>query len=84
MYKAINKRIIIKKLNEKTTKSGIIIAEQKEGGCFEFDVVATTDETKDLQGKTILAEPRMVREFPTTEAEHYGSIHLDDVLGVKE
>lgn len=81
-YEAINNRIIVKKPENRKTESGIILSEQKEGQVFELEVVATTEQTKRLQGRTILAEPRMVREFPTTEAEHYGSMSIDDVLGV--
>jgi co-chaperonin GroES (HSP10) len=84
MYQAINNRIIVKKPLEKTTDSGIILTQQKEGRVFEMEVIATTELTKALQGKTIYCEPRNCVELSADGEGYYGALDIKDVVAIKE
>jgi co-chaperonin GroES (HSP10) len=83
MYQAINEHIICKRKGEQTTNSGIIVADTKGLTCA-LEVVATTDVTKDLQGKTIYVEGRMAnRELPSNgDGNTYVSVPLKEVIAV--
>ena len=54
MYEAINTRLIAKSNKaEKKTDSGIIIGDEKDSN--DYLIVATTEETKSLQDRTVVA-----------------------------
>ncbi len=84
MFEAINDRIIVRKPLEKTTESGIILAEQKESRVFEMEVVATNELSAALQGKTIYCEPRCCIELGRDETGYYGALKVSDVVAVKK
>lgn len=85
MYRAINKYVIVKRdyNKEEVTESGIILNKNTLAQVIDLEVVATTEETKELEGKTIMAERSRVKQFNEGQ-EVYGAINYDDILAVKE
>lgn len=83
MYQAIEENIIIEKLGEQTTGTGIIIAEQNDGNVFEFLVVATSPQTERLLGKTVYIERRHCQELPKVGHRRFASVSYKNVLAVK-
>jgi co-chaperonin GroES (HSP10) len=84
MYKAINDNVIVvRDYREKKTASGIILNETSEGQVFELDVVATTDITKELEGKKVYALRHKVSQLNESEGVIYGSLSYKDILAVK-
>lgn len=84
MYKAINDNVIVvRDYREKKTASGILLTETSEGQVFELDVVATTDITKELQGKKVYAPRHKVIQLNESEGVIYGSVSYKDILAVK-
>ena len=73
MYEAINKRVIVEKSkHEQTSASGIILSNEST----TYTVVATTEETKQLQGREIV--------FTQSKklAGGYESVDIDDITAV--
>jgi co-chaperonin GroES (HSP10) len=84
MYKAINDNIIVtRNYQDKKTASGIILNETSEGQVFELEVVATTEITKELQGKKVFALRHKVAQLNESEGIIYGSLSYKDILAVK-
>ena len=84
MYKAINDNVIVvRDYREKKTDTGIFLTETSEGQVFELDVVATTDITKELQGKKVYALRHKVAQLNESEGVIYGSLSYKDILAVK-
>jgi co-chaperonin GroES (HSP10) len=84
MYKAINDNVIVvRDYREKKTDTGIFLTETSEGQVFELDVVATTDITKELQGKKVYALRHKVAQLNESEGVIYGSVSYKDILAVK-
>ena len=81
MYKAFNQNLVCKKPAEEKTESGIILTNSQDtGAVIELEVVDTTEETKDLQGKRIYSRRMHVVEMPDGK---YGVVPLENVLAVK-
>ena len=73
MYEAINKRVIVEKSKiEQATNSGIILTNDVP----VYTVVATTEDTKELQGRDIV--------FTQSKrlSGGYESVHVDDITAV--
>ena len=73
MYEAINKRVVVEKSKqEQATNSGIILTNEVS----IYTVVATTEETKELQGRDIV--------FTQSKklAGGYESVDIDDITAV--
>jgi len=83
MYTAINDNIIVEKLGDTVTASGIVLSEQGEGAVFEFTVVATTEDTKALQDKVIYTERRHCQELPKLDGKRYAAVSYKNVLAIK-
>ena len=85
MYRAINKYVIIKRdyTEEEVHSSGLVLTKNTLAQVLDFEVVATTDETKELQGKIIMAERSRVKQMNEGEIV-YGAVSYDDILAVKE
>lgn len=85
MYRAINEWVIVKRdLQDKKTESGIILNAPDDLQVLELEVTATTDVTKDLQGKIIVVQRHKVMQLNQSSNEKYGSVKLEDILAVKE
>lgn len=87
MYTAFNKRIIIKVKNDTN------LSKQTLSG----EVIATTELTKELQGKTIIAERRHFTELGDTGEQSttsfglvlgdkvsYASIDIEHIMAIKD
>ena len=85
MYRAINKYVIIKRdyTEEEVHSSGLVLTKNTLAQVLDFEEVATTDETKELQGKIIMAERSRVKQMNEGEIV-YGAVSYDDILAVKE
>lgn len=85
MYRAINKYVIIKRdyTKEEVHSSGLILEKNTLAQVLDFEVVATTEQTEELQGKTIMAERSRVKQMNEGQVV-YGAISYDDILAVKE
>jgi len=85
MYRAINKYVIIKRdyTEEEVHSSGLILEKNTLAQVLDFEVVATTEQTEELQGKTIMAERSRVKQMNEGQVV-YGAISYDDILAVKE
>lgn len=86
MYQAINDYVIAKRvIQEKTTNSGIILTSSSETDqVFELEVVATTDLTRDLKDKIIIAPRHKCTQITESEKEIYGAVKLEDIIGIKD
>ena len=75
MYEAINNRLIAKSNKvEKKTDSGIILGDEKNSQ--DYLVTGTTEETKSLQDRTVVA-------YETTPLEGgFVAIKTEDVIAV--
>lgn len=83
-YEAINNYIIVKKETRSVTAGGIHLAAAVETAVTDFDVVATTEITKTLQGKTIYCARSHVMELGTEADVKYGAVKLDNVIAIKQ
>lgn len=77
MYLPINDRIIVKKPNEQTTESGIIV--NTNDGHVQTLIVVRTNEPQ-LEGKTILVERRHFEDF----GDSYGAVKIENIMAVRE
>ena len=80
MYQAINDNLICK-IPERKTDSGIILSKQEQGQTYELLVVATTENTQELEGKTVYVQHRIVAANKLPDGEHV-AVPLSDVLAV--
>ena len=86
MYKAINDQVIVKKDYTEKNINGIIVpttGQNTEKQILEFEVVATTELTQELQGKTICAARHKIGQLTDGELV-YGSLSYKDILAIKE
>ena len=85
MYRAINKHGVVKRdyTGEEVHASGLIINKNTLAQVLDFEVVATTEQTKELQGKTVMVERSRVKQMNEGEIV-YGAVSYDDILAVKE
>lgn len=85
MYQALGNRLVVKKLKERITASGILLSEQEDSAVFEFEVIATSADHQRFLGKTVIAERRHVIEFDSdSEGCKIGALKVDDILTVKQ
>lgn len=82
-YEAINDRVIAAKRKEAKTESGIILSESEHGASVELEVIATTENTRALQGKLIAVEQRRFREYTLPDGLSV-SVKVDDILAVRD
>lgn len=87
MYTAINNRVIVKVKNDTNLNNQTLLGE----------VIATTDVTKELQGKTVIAERRHFTELADTGEEattnygiilgdkiSYASLDINNIVAIKD
>lgn len=82
-YQAFNNRIVVSQPNQQTSAGGIIFAASAEKPVVEVLVVATTELTEALQGKTICVERRHCSELEDDGEVKYASVKLEDIVAVK-
>lgn len=82
-YEAINNRLVVKQENRTTTASGILYAKAVEHPVVDVEVIATTELTAPLQGKTVSVERRHCLELDDDGDFKYASIRAEDILAVK-
>lgn len=78
MYEAINNYVILQKV-EKETASGIQIASGDESKILEYLVVATTEETRELQDRVIATHKGMVTDL----GQGYYAVLVEEIRAVK-
>jgi len=79
MFTAINDNVILRKSSEVKTDSGIILT-NKENKSPEYEVIATTEETKKLQDKKIYAQK--ITLLKEDEEYSYYSVSYKDILAI--
>lgn len=79
MFQAINDNVILKRSSAKVTESGIITMQEANTTPL-FEVVATTEQTKDLQGKEVYAQKAV--ELSEKDDFKYYSCSYKDILAV--
>ncbi len=78
MFEAINQYVILQKVEAKTD-SGIVIAEGDSTKIKSYKVVSTTEETKELQDRTIMAHVGMVSDL----GQGYYAVLVEEIRAVK-
>lgn len=86
MYRAINDKVVVKALTASDSIQTI-----------PLEVIATTELTEDLQGKTIFVSRHKIMQFDSEDEDtetksgiilakgmKYGVVRLDDILAIKE
>ena len=85
MFRAINEWVIVHRdLDDKKTESGIIVTPIDQTQILELEVTSTTEQTKGLQGKTVVIPRHKVIQLNESSLEKWGAVKLEDIVAIKE